>query len=470
MLAYTFMKSENFTLEWVSVQNGSGLGLSLTNPFNVLITDSSFAQNQLDTPHSYCVAGNSYLYYQYIVTPNSLYKVDIIRSNSTLGLGGYRGGGLNIRLQLAKPYKVQFFVDSVILYGNSGQCGANFYFYARYTDYESLIINNTISTYGNTFVPITTKSAYTGAGIYFFHFSSVGNIIIENTNISHNVAKKTGGVSVNWLFLGGSFELQNCIIHNNTGHIRSRMTLYVYEYFQVSVSATQPYINLDNILFDSNQVLDVSSEFEAAIVLSNVLNVTIKQIQVNNHNTAGLLSLRSQVYFVGHSQFVNNTGIYGGGVTTGVIQLTEYLTNMTPSYYGLTAQCTNVTYVFNITNASLTTIKVYATLESPIDPLKDPMGKIIEATIEACPIGFKLNSGTCGCRSELSTYDDISCDINIQTQLREGNLWIGYDIYIYINRSIDIYISIDEGWVALSHPLPFCFLYIIFYFSEVMKT
>ena len=71
--------------------------------------------------------------------------------------------------------------------------------------------------------------------------------------------------------------------------------------------------------------------------------------------------------------------------------MTEYLTNMTPSYYGLTAQCTNVTYVFNITNASLTTIKVYATLESPIDPLKDPMGKIIEATIEACPIGFKLN-------------------------------------------------------------------------------
>ena len=240
--------------------------------------------------------------------------MDIIRSNSTLGLGGYRGGGLNIRLQLAKPYKVQFFIDSVILYGNSGQCGANFYFCARYTDYESLIINNTISTYGNTFVPITTKSAYTGAGIYFFHFSLVGNIIIENTNISHNVAKKTGGVSVNWLFLGGSFELQNCIIHNNTGHIRSKMTLYMYEYFQVSVSATQPYINLDNILFDSNQVLDVSSEFEAAIVLSNVLNVTIKQIQVNNHNTAGLLSLQSQVYFVGHSQFVNNTGIYGGGV------------------------------------------------------------------------------------------------------------------------------------------------------------
>ena len=46
-------------MKWISVQNGSGLGLFLQNAFNVLITDSSFAQNQHHPGN--CTKGNAYL-------------------------------------------------------------------------------------------------------------------------------------------------------------------------------------------------------------------------------------------------------------------------------------------------------------------------------------------------------------------------------------------------------------------------
>ena len=41
-----FVDINNITLEWVSVQNGSGIGLFLYNVFNVLITNSTFANNE----------------------------------------------------------------------------------------------------------------------------------------------------------------------------------------------------------------------------------------------------------------------------------------------------------------------------------------------------------------------------------------------------------------------------------------
>ena len=38
------------------------------------------------------------------------------------------------------------------------------------------------------------------------------------------------------------------------------------------------------------------------------------QIEVSNYNTTGLLGINSLIMFDGHSTFVNNSGIYGGGI------------------------------------------------------------------------------------------------------------------------------------------------------------
>ena len=82
--------------------------------------------------------------------------------------------------------------------------------------------------------------------------------------------------------------------------------------------------------------------------------------------------------------------------------------------------------MLNITSALSRTVQVYATLEETIDPLSDTFAGIINATIESCPIGFELNSGICGCTSELLRNAETFCDINTQNISREGNLWIDY--------------------------------------------
>ena len=117
------------------------------------------------------------------------------------------------------------------------------------------------------------------------------------------------------------------------------------------------------------------------------------------------------------------------GTTNATVKLTDYPNKSNSIVKNLNPpDCMNITYMFNVTNESLTTAQVYVTLATVIDPINDPFAKIINATIGDCPIGFELNRGTCGCRIELLHYNKISCDINSQTILRKGNLWIGYQI------------------------------------------
>ena len=65
------------------------------------------------------------------------------------------------------------------------------------------------------------------------------------------------------------------------------------------------------------------------------------------------------------------------------------------------------------TNISLITSQVYATLQSSIEPLSDPLAKVIDITIESCSHGFLLGKDTCVCRPELN-LSSITCDINTQ--------------------------------------------------------
>ena len=50
------------------------------------------------------------------------------------------------------------------------------------------------------------------------------------------------------------------------------------------------------------------------MILFNIANVIFEQIEVSNHNTSGLVCFNSQITFDGDSIFLNNSGIYGGGI------------------------------------------------------------------------------------------------------------------------------------------------------------
>ena len=615
-----FNDINNVTMKWISVQNGSGLGLFLQNAFNVLIADSSFAQNQRHPGN--CTKGNAYFKYIDTKDTETWHRVDIVRSNFSFGLndGCYtytagfsyntNNGGLSIGMHNT-AYKLQINIDFVILYGNIGYIGGNFAINGNGN--LSLVMNNTSISYGNSFIQISDE--YSGGGMSLQYYNNLNKkteaeveIFIENTNFSHNVAMVGGGLLFTW-YNGGIVHLYNCIIYNNTGNIGSGVAIAVLTYFGVP-----PIFYFNKINIDSNHIfIQGDEQYQAAVFLLYVSNVTFDQVKVSNHNTTGLMSFRSSLLFMTNNQFVNNSGISGGGIalydtsylllkesskisfinnhakrfgggiyvsqvvnrnkflqcffqpinltfddimpqaplyfinnsanisgdvlyggnvdtcnslydyylfksifnytqqtglsvvssdpiqicfcesempvcskrydnktvlpgrrfnmslaavgsqngtTSGSVQLTEYPNKLNSIVKKLSPHnCMNITYMFNITNEFLTTAQVYATLEKTIDPLSDTFAKIIYATIESCPIEFELNSGTCGCRSEIRN-NEISCDINTQNISRKGNLWIGYQndskcFIVYENCPFD-YCEKDKTQFKIASPDPQC--------------
>ena len=76
-----FLNTNNVTLEWLSVQNSSGNGLVLFNAFDVLINNSTFANNR--NPNIY--VANALIYYS--EQAKRLSRINIVKSNFTLALG-----------------------------------------------------------------------------------------------------------------------------------------------------------------------------------------------------------------------------------------------------------------------------------------------------------------------------------------------------------------------------------------------
>ena len=330
LITVAILNARNFILNWVSVQNSSGIGLYLHNTFNVFIANSSFAQNQFSKTCLNCLdqGGNVLIdyddyYYDFDqLNNNKQYKVDIVQSNFTLGLNPRHcfvsenneiffglGGGLSISL-LAQSYKVQFYIDSIVFYNNTANIGANFNFYVLMGRY-SLIINNTISTYGKT---LTYECSF-GAGMIIAINSSVDNddkIIIENSTFSHNVAQQYGGGIVIAL-LGGSsnIKFRNCIIFNNTGYIGSGLGIFVLDTFD---NTPTPSFHLTNVVFESNKVTSKLNEFQTVVAMLNVHNVTFEEIEIKHHDTTGLIGYDSHFTFDKICKFENNSGILGGGI------------------------------------------------------------------------------------------------------------------------------------------------------------
>ena len=73
-----------------------------------------------------------------------------------------------------------------------------------------------------------------------------------------------------------------------------------------------------NVLFHFNKATNnlavYRKIYQSAVVLFNIVNVIFEQIEVSNHNTSGLVCFNSQITFDGDSIFLNNFGIYDGGI------------------------------------------------------------------------------------------------------------------------------------------------------------
>ena len=316
--------TDNITLEWVSVQNGSGFGLFLVNAFDLLIANSSFAQNQPLEMCFDCSGGNVYIWYDDQTINKTLCSVNIMQSNFTFGLNlevcslekyiksQYisSSGGLTISLLHTQSYNIQFNIDNVVFYNNTANAGANFIFLAHYIGVYSLTMSNTISTYGKTLISYTDIYDCTfAAGMTLVQNNGADEIEIniKNCTFEHNLAKLFGGgVLVGWLNTPGNIKFHNCTIHNNTAYYGSAMLLHE---FNSTVS-----FHFADIMFDSNKVLYKFDRLQAAISLAFINNAIFEQIKVSNHDTTGLLSYHSQLTFLKNCKFVNNSGTLGGGM------------------------------------------------------------------------------------------------------------------------------------------------------------
>ena len=546
----TFYEINNVTLEWVSVQNGSGKGLIIFNAFDVLITNCNFANNGY--PNT--VVANADFFYD--DQTKRLSRINIVKSNFTLGLGT----GL---ILYNKETEVEVIIENSEFSHNNGRYAGGVYITLNNASVSIAFSNCTI--YNNSY----WNEEFEGGGVHINLQNGNGSIEFSNSTIYNNTALYGGGV-YSYLYNGsGSIEFSNCNIYNNTAYYGSGVFIITL------LSASKVRVFFTNVSFHFNKASKILNKYQSAMLLMNIENVLLDQIDISNHNTSGLVSINSPIMFDGHSTFVNNSGIYGGGIalyglsqillnqninisfvnnhasesgggifvskvvntidntfctfnvfsyyndglkpmlyfvnntadisgdvlyggeisscvnfdfdhqfhypqqtglsvvssnpiqvcfcesniqncsitnfnitaipginvnislatvgnkdglTKGVIKLTtsdNSSSTVQTDNTRLNATCTNVT--FKITaNPSLNTSKVYVTVERLLSRLSpDDYAKVIEVSIESCPIGFPLPNDVCSCRAELNT-SSITCDINTQIITRNGDMWIGY--------------------------------------------
>ena len=209
----------NVTLEWVSVQNGSGIGLHLYNAFDVLIANSTFANN----------GANAIIFYGKRL--KILSQVNIVKSNFTLSLEY----GMALLFFNENNDEVEVIIENNKILHNTAKYGGgvliNLHVGSGSIEFSNCIIyNNTAWKYGGgvyievkrddsiEFNNFTTcnNNALCGGGEEIHLDNGSGSIKFSNCTIYNNTALYGGGGYI-YLHKGsGSIEFSNCTLYSNT--------------------------------------------------------------------------------------------------------------------------------------------------------------------------------------------------------------------------------------------------------------
>ena len=373
-----FVDIDNTTLEWVSVQNASVYGLCIVNSFDVLIANSTFANNRGLTS-----SGNAYIAYD--DRRKGPFRVNIMKSNFTLGsktgmdfwyfynneaeviiencyfshnIVGYGGG---VYIESRGNGTIEFrncamYNNTALIYGggvyirsygygniefhNSTihdnialQYGGGVYFRLHgggsFEFDKCALYNNTalkygggvfIDTYGTSSIEYhnctiyNNTARYDGGGVYIDLYEGVGRIEYHNCSVYKNAAQYDGGGVHIDLYEGRSrVEFYDCTILKNIAYLGSGLYL---RSLHATLTASSFYF--ENVLFHFNKATNklalYRKIYQSAVVLFNIANVIFDQIEVSNHITTGIVCFNSRITFDGHSRFLNNSGINGGGI------------------------------------------------------------------------------------------------------------------------------------------------------------
>ena len=188
-----FVEINNVILECVSVQNISGYGLFLLNVFDVLIVNSSFANNgDLETL-------TGHIYIKYNDKTNRLLSVSVFKSNFTLGLG------CGIYLLGGNDNKIEVFIKKSMFLSNQAWSGGGVEIHSH--GGTSIVLSN---------CTLCSNTAHYGGGGMKIHLHKSDSVKFSNCTICNNTAWYEGGGMVIELHGGGSIEFNNSTICNNT--------------------------------------------------------------------------------------------------------------------------------------------------------------------------------------------------------------------------------------------------------------
>ena len=286
--------------EWV------GYGLFLVNALEVLIVNSSFANNGAES-----LVANTHIAYDHQL--KTMPRVNIVKSNFTLGLGG------GMVLFYGNDNEAKIIVENSTFSHNIAQYQGGAVYVALLgvgsIEFNNCTIyNNTVQQFdgGGVYISSHKNSSivfcdciiynniaqqFYGGGVYIDLYEGGGSIDFGNCTIYNNIAQSEGGgVYIDLYDGGGTIELHNCTIHDNAAYFGSGLFLHS---LQIKSRAI---FNFRNVLFHFNKARNklaiyqkvyqsafvlFNIVYQSAVVLFNIVNVTFDQIEISNHNTTG---------------------------------------------------------------------------------------------------------------------------------------------------------------------------------------
>jgi hypothetical protein len=329
-----FISVSNVTIERVSVLDGTGIGLQMENTYGISIRDSSFYNNHIPPciEEVICPGGNLFITYFGETRNDTETNIEIIRSNFSFGYTTsiLAGAGIAVMVNIYHVHlHVNILIDNVITYGNTALVAPNIQIGLCDIFEPSLctngisyniIVNNTISSYGNGIVrppqAILDVFQTKNGGLYFrdkYHHHEKAIFGIYNSEFSNANIYNYGGIQAEWLFstsLVFMVTLKNCTIQSNIGNYGAG----VYFSARVSLESSLPKLNIIDVSVRNNSLTTGSDVLFGAMFLQN-FNVTIQNLDVSDNLATGIVSLGSKLNFNGlDNVFSNNTGVLGGGL------------------------------------------------------------------------------------------------------------------------------------------------------------
>ena len=123
-----------------------------------------------------------------------------------------------------------------------------------------------------------------GGGVYIYINNGSGSIEFSNWAVYNNIAwNGGGGVYIEFHNGSCSIEFSNYIIYNNSVYYRSGLLIIALHYTSTSS------IHFTNVSFQFKKFLMKLNIYQSGVLLMIIENVVFDQIVISNHNTTAIL-------------------------------------------------------------------------------------------------------------------------------------------------------------------------------------